>query len=184
MSLALFATVALSSALAAAPTPGPGPTRYESAPLEASRDNTHRSGPDIHLFHGARVGYVYSMEDPSLGLSSHNLAMGYEWYQVVDGGSNIDFLFVQNILAIGMNQGLIIPAGNALLGVEINERLQLGVGPNLNLGELVTDGQAIGMVAAAGVVLDSGDFNIPVHVSVIPRDGEVPRVALTTGINW
>jgi serine/threonine-protein kinase len=67
--------------------------------------------------------------------------MGYEWFQVVDGGARVDFLMVQHALVIGLNQGLFVPAGNALFGFEVDEPLQVGVGANLNLGELVMGGQ-------------------------------------------
>jgi hypothetical protein len=185
--LALSTTV-LSTTAHAAPVataePPPAPTRIDTTIGEGQRDDLDKPQPDINTFHGARIGYVLSLGAEEYGYSAHNLAMGYEWFQVIDAGSRVDFLTVQNVVVIGINQGLFIPAANAIVGIEVDETLQLGVGANLNLGAMMVDGQALGMVAAVGLVLDAGDVNVPVHLSAVPQREGPPRLALTTGVNW
>ena len=115
-----------------------------------------------------------------ISLSSANNGSAY-----TGTGGNVDVLFVENLMAIGLNQGLFVPAANAMVGFHAYDRFQVGVGVNFNVGELlIPDGQPLGMVAAAGIITKMGRLNVPLHVSVIPQRGDIPRAAVTTGVNW
>lgn len=157
---------------------------HADATLEVTPYDEYETIP-VTPMHGLRLGYVLAPQDEDSEYSSHNFALGYEGQQIVDSGGRVDVLFVENIMAAGINQGLFIPSANAMVGFHAFDRFQIGCGVNFNVGELLSDdGHAIGMVAAAGILTKMGRLNVPLHVSVIPQRGDVPRAAVTTGVNW
>jgi len=135
---------------------------------------------DYQFHHGFRMGYSYAHTD--VLPSPHLFVMGYELQQHMKGGSWLDVILVQNFLASGINQSIFIPSANFLVGFEIDDQLQFGVGPNFQ--PFVPEGEFVHMVGAIGYSMRAGAFDVPIHLSVIPDvDGEY-RVALTTGVNW
>jgi len=128
--------------------------------------------------HGFRVGYAY-LEHEELQ-HPHLFVMGYELSQRKRGGAGLDVLFVENVMVSGLNQSRMVPSANLLVGASIHDTLEIGVGPNLTLlPELATN-----MVAAIGVTLPAGDFDVPVHLAWVSDPDDIGRVVLTTGVNW
>jgi len=78
------------------------------------------------------------------------------------------------VLAGGLEQNVILPSVNWLVGVRTREGFEFGAGPNIT---------PIGtsMVYAVGATIPSGALNFPVNVAIAPTSAGV-RVSLLTGI--
>ena len=140
--------------------------------------------PSARHMHGFRVGYSYinGAEKSDQLVSPHLFVMGYEATQRISGGEWLNVITVQNVMVAGINQSVFLPSGNFLLGFELNERFQVGVGPNLTLAG--DPGEMIHMIGAVGYTPQAGDFNVPIHLSYIPDVDGNYRIAATTGVNW
>lgn len=150
-----------------------------------------KKGSNLEGFrmHGFRMGFGYVNADPAESdvLESQWLYLfGYEVNQRVLGGSWVNVLFAQNISIVGLNQGLLIPSGNLLMGFELHERVQLMSG--LNIVPAPSSGKDIPidtrMITAVGWTPEIGDINIPFHVILIPDVHQKWRGYNTTGVNW
>jgi hypothetical protein len=140
--------------------------------------------PPYRYMHGFRIGYSYinGGEQHERLSTPHLFVMGYEATQRISGGEWLNIITVQNFMVGGMNQSVFIPTANFLLGFEMNEQFQIGVGPNFS--PFSDPSEMIHMIGAVGYTPKVGDFNVPLHVSYIPDvDGNF-RVAATTGVNW
>lgn len=140
--------------------------------------------------HGFRVGYTY-LDDVNELVHPHVMLMGYEAQQVLGKGEIIDVMFVENVLVGGLNQNLAVPTVNALAGVEILERFQIGFGvngtmlPPDELDPLNIPQFSVGMIAAVGVAIPIEDvYEVPINVSWTAEDDGIGRIAISTGINW
>ena len=135
---------------------------------------------------GLRFGYNYAhMSEESERLDSpHMFALGFETQQTMTGGSWLDLLFIQNVTISGLEQSVIIPSGNALVGFEINDSLQLAVGGNVTIYDPSGENHYVHLVTAVGWTQDAGIFSVPVHLVYIPDVNGYYRVAVTTGVNW
>ena len=101
----------------------------ESIPLSWSYRKGLRFGYN-YVNKGAEQNPETPNKEPRLS-SPHMFAIGYEMQQTMAGGDWLDILFIQNITISGLEQSLIIPSANLLVGFEINKSLQLGVGANV-----------------------------------------------------
>ncbi len=142
-------------------------------------------GIDTLYRHGVRMGYSYvNLQDNPLDIDPHMFVMGYEVNQVFEGGGPVDFLMTYNVVVTGLNQSLFVPTANLLTGVEIGNRVQLGAGPNVSLGDPSGNDRLLHMIMAIGYTPQVGDLSLPVHVSYIPDVDGYYRAAVTTGVNW
>ena len=153
-----------------------------SAPIEEEPSDTIIEKRNLH---GFRLGYSYAPEAPTYSdrvKSPHMFVIGYEFTQRLTGGDWLNVVTVENLMLSGLNQSLIVPTVNVLVGFEINNAVQLGVGPNINLFD--PNDKILHMVVAGGFAKNAGAFNVPIHAFYIPDiDGDY-RVGLTTGVNW
>jgi hypothetical protein len=155
--------------------------RTDEAPGDAAPADPVAAGPRIRVDsrHGFRVGYAYfptaeGLDDPNL------FVMGYETSQRLYGGAGLDVLLVQNATISGLNHSLVIPSANLLVGASVRDTVEIGVGPNLS----VLPAPTANMIAAVGVTMPAGLFEIPVHAAWISAADGWGRVVLTTGVNW
>jgi hypothetical protein len=153
------------------------------AVLATASAETQTMPPARHM-HGFRIGYTFiNGGDAHERLSTpHLFIMGYEATQRITGGEWLNVITVENVIVGGMNQSIFIPTANFLLGFEINERFQVGAGPNISPFSDPED--MLHMIAAVGYTPQAGDFNVPVHVSYIPDVDNNYRISVTTGVNW
>ena len=100
------------------------------------------------------------------------------------GGDWLDILFIQNITISGLEQSLVIPSANLLVGFEINKAFQLGVGANLAPVDPADEENYIHLVTAIGWTQEAGSLSVPLHLVFIPDVNDYWRCALTTGVNW
>lgn len=135
---------------------------------------------------GIRFGYNYANKaDESDRLDKpHMFAIGFETQQTMDGDSWLDLLFIQNLTISGLDQSVILPSANALVGFEIKDALQLAVGANATVVDPSGENHYFHLVTAIGWTQDAGIFSVPVHLVFVPDVNDYYRVAVTTGINW
>lgn len=163
-----------------------------TAQAQASVKGKRGPKPPRWFMHGFRIGYAYfnfpidevdeNGERVSPLKSPHTLVMGYELTQRWVGGSWLNVITVENAIASGINQNLFIPSANVLLGFEMYEQFQVGVGANLT--PLDPDNKSVHMILAAGYTPRVGTFNVPFHIVYIPDVDQHWRLAVTTGVNW
>lgn len=75
----------------------------------------------------------------------------------------------------GMDQGVLLPSVNWLVGARTAEGLEFAVGPNLTPA-------GFALAAAAGVTIRSGNINIPVNFAVVPSKHGL-RASMLVGFN-
>jgi len=71
-----------------------------------------------------------------------------------------------------------------MVGFEINNRLQLGVGANAVLSDPSGDDNYLHLVTGVGWTQPAGAFSVPIHVVFIPDINDYWRLVATTGVNW
>jgi len=144
------------------------------------------SGEEWTKRKGMRFGYTYANKaDVSDRLESpHMVSLGFEMQQTMHGGEWLDILYIQNIMVSGIDQSVLAPSANALVGFEINEALQLGVGVNGTIYDPSNQEHYFHLVTAVGWTQQAGKFSVPIHVAYIPDVKDYYRFAVTTGVNW
>lgn len=176
---------------AAAPSPtAPGaPIVDRPTPVNASESLAEQK-----LLTGFRLGYLYVFEHQkpleSLGgqslaertamRSPHQFLIGYEAFYRMLGHSDINVLLVSNVMISGLEQSKFYPSANGLIGFEIRNSFQLGVGVNVT----PLKGSEAHTIIAAGWTPRSGSFYVPIHAFFVPDVDGAHRVGLTTGVTF
>jgi len=102
------------------------------------------------------------------------------------GGTSSHFAFQEVLTFGGLDQNVVLPSLNTLIGFRSHAGLEFGLGPNFSL---VNDGGAIGLgvsvVYAVGWTFSFRDVYVPVDIAVVPtpKDGR-PRLTIMTGFNF
>ncbi len=179
------------------PAPPPRPTAA-AVPPDADVTYEPKSPRDRlveqRFLNGFRLGYAYvaNYDKPveSLGGQSlkdridmktpHHFLLGYEGVVRMVGHSWLNVILVGNVMVAGVEQSKFYPTGNALLGFEIDNSFQVGVGTSLT----PLRGQEAHAIAAAGWTPRVGGFYVPVHAFVIPDVDGLHRTGVTTGVTW
>jgi hypothetical protein len=79
------------------------------------------------------------------------------------------------VLAGGLEQGVVLPSVNWMVGLRSPSGMEFGLGPNISPA-------GVALALAGGVTFRSGALNVPVTFAVVPsRDGM--RVSMLTGFN-
>jgi len=131
--------------------------------------------------HGFRVGDAYTMDDRTF-TSPHLLVMGDELIQEVPGGEGLDVLMVGNVSVSGLNQSKLVPVFNLLLGVELSDALQLGLGPSVSWA--MPADESLHMLLTGGWVDSSGALDVPLNLFWIPDINNRDRIFATTDITF
>lgn len=192
----------------APPTPPPQPppttsvkveTTYAAGKPTADTATTTSGGSsdplvDQKFLNGFRLGYGYVMDadKPSqafdgqslahkVGMRSpHQFLIGYEGMWRMTGSSWLNVILVGNVMASGLEQSKFWPNGNMLIGFELKNSFQLGVGVNLTpLRESFAH-----TIFAAGWTPRAGAFYVPLHFFFIPDVDGNHRMGVTTGVTW
>jgi hypothetical protein len=149
---------------------------------------------DYKLLHGFRIGYGYVMNydrpiaqldgqsfKESVGLRSpSHFLLGYEVVYRVVGHSWLNVLLMANGIVAGLEQSKVLPSGNLLIGAELNNSFQIGVGANLS----PLKGEEAHTIIAAGWTPRVGTIYTPVHVFFIPDVDGIHRMGITTGVTF
>jgi hypothetical protein len=149
------------------------------------------------FMHGFRIGWTYvanmdkmnRIDDNGMptsiakefGLKSPNMMLlGYEGFYRIVGHSWLNVLMVGNVTVAGLEQSKFIPAASGLIGFELQQSFQLGVGVNLT-----PDPQSPShMIAAAGWTPSVGGIQTPVHFFIVPDTEGNHRMGATLGMSW
>ena len=79
------------------------------------------------------------------------------------------------VLAGGMEQGVVLPSINWLVGLRSPSGAEFGIGPNITP-------VGVALAIAGGITFRSGSLNVPVTFAMVPsKDGM--RVSVLTGFN-
>ncbi len=209
-SFALVLAVSLVATGARAQSPEPSPVEQLPHPCEApdpcgkppQRDKVTAAPAtpveynpnDGKLMHGFRIGYsatlnydkpIAAFDGQSLqqkvGMRSpHHMLVGYEAFYRVVGHSWLNVIMVANANVAGLEESHFFPSGNFLLGGELNNSFQLGLGVHLE----PLKGSEAHTILAAGWTPRVGTFYVPVHAFFIPDVDGVHRFGVTTGVTW
>ena len=112
--------------------------------------------------------------------SPHHFLLGYEVVYRVIGHSWLNVLLLGNAMVAGLEQSKLLPSANLMIGFEIANSFQMGVGANLS----PLKGSEAHTVAAAGWTPRVGRIYTPVHVYFIPDVDGNHRMGLTTGVTF
>lgn len=168
---------------------------FESSQQDHPQGATkERTQDDSKLLHGFRIGFGYvanydkpmeSLDGLSLkekiGLRSPaHFLLGYEVMYRVVSQSWLNILLLGNAMVAGLEQSKVLPTGNLLIGAEINNSFQIGVGANLS----PLKGQEAHTIIAAGWTPKVGTLYTPFHVFFIPDVDGAHRLGVTTGVTF
>jgi hypothetical protein len=169
---------------------------YEATRVDraAAAPATPASPDDSTILHGFRLGYGYVMnydkpavafEGKSLkeqaGLRSpHHFLLGYEVVYRVVGHSWLNVLILGNAIVAGLEQSKVLPSANLLIGFELKNTFQVGVGANLS----PLKGSEAHTIIAAGWTPRVGTIYTPLHFFFIPDVDGVNRMGVTTGVTF
>lgn len=186
------------------PAPPPAPSSSVKLTLEATKTGEAdrpaeapritRSPDDATVLHGFRLGYgyVFNYENPSsafenrsfkdrAGLRSpHHFLLGYEVVYRVVGHSWLNVLLMGNGMIAGLEQSKVLPSANLLIGAEIKNSFQVGIGANLS----PLKGSEAHTIIAAGWTPKVGTIYTPVHAYFIPDVDGYHRMGFTTGVTF
>ena len=179
------------------------PTAASSVKLtyESTRvDRTTAASPiasspdDETILHGFRLGYGYVMnyDKPAIAFdgkslkdaaglrSPHHFLLGYEVVYRVVGHSWLNVLLLGNAMVAGLEQSKFLPSANMLIGFELKNTFQVGVGANLS----PLKGSEAHTIIAAGWTPRVGTIYTPLHFFFIPDVDGVNRMGVTTGVTF
>jgi hypothetical protein len=181
-----------------APTPHPT-NASANEPPDADKSSSESEKKrdrlvDQKFLHGFRLGYAYvanydkavdsldkqSLKDRVDMKTPHSFLIGYEGVARMVGHSWLNVILVGNLMVAGLEQSKFFPTGNALLGFEIDNSFQVGVGASLT----PLKGQEGHSIIAAGWTPRVGSFYVPVHAFFIPDVDGLHRTGVTTGVTW
>jgi hypothetical protein len=77
------------------------------------------------------------------------------------------------LLAGGLDQGVLLPSLNWLVGLRTRDGAEFGIGPNITP-------VGVALAIAAGVTFRAGVLNIPMNFAVVPSKAGL-RVSMLTG---
>jgi hypothetical protein len=128
----------------------------------------------VQTFEGQSIAQRVGMRTPS------SFLIGYEAFYRMAGHSWLNVILVGNVMIGGLEQSKFFPTANALLGFELRNSFQLGVGVNLApLKETYAH-----TVFAAGWTPRVGNFYVPIHFFFVPDVDGNHRMGVTTGVTW
>jgi hypothetical protein len=153
-----------------------------------------KSPDDYSILHGFRLGYGYVMnyDQPTeafegkslkekLGLRSpSHFLLGYEVVYRVVGHSWLNVLLLGNAMVAGLEQSKVLPSANLLIGAELKNTFQIGVGANIS----PLKGSEAHTILAAGWTPRIGTIYTPVHFFFIPDVDGVHHMGVTTGVTF
>lgn len=175
--------------------PAPRTLPYVPPPVPRDSEGDHDTNlNDAKLLHGFRLGYSYTSNFdksvPSLGGKSFadktdtrtpsHFLVGYEAFYRMVGHSWLNVILVANANVAGMEQAKFLPSGNFMIGAELDNSFQIGIGVHLE----PLAGSEAHMITAAGWTPRVGKFYVPIHAFFIPDVDGVHRTGVTTGVTW
>ena len=133
---------------------------------------------------GPRVGFtslspgvVETLKENSIAIRPLITQFGWQFEkQFYNPGTGLAAVSEWVVLLGGLEQGVVVPSLNWMVGLRTREGAEFGIGPNLTPA-----GAALAI--AAGVTFRTGALNIPMNVAVVPSKSGV-RVSVLSGFNF
>jgi len=131
---------------------------------------------------GPRFGFTSLSEGVVDQLKQHDIAVkntisqfGWQFerqfYAKGDDGPRVLNEWV--VLVGGLDQGVVLPSVNWLVGIRTHEGAEFGIGPNITPA-------GVALAVAAGVTFRAGVLNVPMNFAVVPSKYGM-RVSMLTG---
>ncbi|MBX3232249.1 MAG: hypothetical protein KIT84_18950 [Labilithrix sp.] len=169
-------------------------TQVDAPPDATGASPRARSPHDDKLLHGFRIGYgyVFNYNRPAAGLDGEtlkqradlrapsHLLVGYEVLYRVVSHSWLNVLLLANGMIAGLEQSRFLPSANFLIGAELNNSFQIGIGTNI----APLKGSEAHAIVAAGWTPRVGSIYVPFHVYFIPDVDGIHRSGVTTGVTF
>ncbi len=152
----------LALVLAAAPVlaqPSAGPQSPTSIPPIARELDL--SGPRFGMTM-LSDGNVQALKDRNIVVSHAISQFGWQFekqFYSKQGGPTVLNEWV--VLAGGLDQGVVLPSINWLVGLRTRDGAEFGIGPNVTPA-------GVALALAAGVTIRTGMLNVPVNIAVVP----------------
>lgn len=173
---------------------------YESTQTNVDRPPPPANGPkhwaqdDSRILHGFRLGYAHVMnyDQPSENLggvsikdklnlkSPNHFLIGYELVYRVVSHSWLNVVLIGNGMIAGMEQSKFLPTANLLIGAELANSFQIGVGGHLS----PLKGNEAHTIIAAGWTPRVGSLYTPLHVFFVPDVEGFHRMGVTVGVTF
>jgi hypothetical protein len=153
-----------------------------AAAVDASAQGLQRP-PEVVNLEGPRVGVTFLSDGVRERLQRGSKEVGpaitqFGWQKEKRFLSSPDgFTGVTEFVALigGMEQGVLVPSFNWMVGVRTADGVEFAAGPNLTPW-------GTGMAAAAGVTFRAGNLNIPLNFAAV-RSRSGVRVSVLAGFN-
>lgn len=119
-------------------------------------------------------GIVDKLRDEDIEVKNGISQFGWQFekqFYSKEGGPSVLNEWV--LLAGGLDQGLLLPSLNWLVGLRTRDGAEFGIGPNISPA-------GVALAIAAGVTFRAGVLNIPMNFAVVPSK-EGMRVSMLTG---
>ena len=107
-------------------------------------------------------GNVQALKDRNIVVSHAISQFGWQFekqFYSKQGGPTVLNEWV--VLAGGLDQGLVLPSINWLVGLRTREGAEFGIGPNVTPA-------GVALALAAGVTIRAGILNVPMNFAVVP----------------
>lgn len=171
---------------------------YESTQTNVDRPPPagpkHWAQDDSRILHGFRLGYAHVMnyDQPSENLggvsikdklnlkSPNHFLIGYELVYRVVSHSWLNVVLIGNGMIAGMEQSKFLPTANLLIGAELANSFQIGVGGHLS----PLRGNEAHTIIAAGWTPRVGSLYTPLHVFFVPDVEGFHRMGVTVGVTF
>ncbi len=119
-------------------------------------------------------GIVDRLRDEDIEVKNGISQFGWQFekqFYSKEGGPSVLNEWV--LLAGGLDQGLLLPSLNWMVGLRTRDGAEFGIGPNISPA-------GVALAMAAGVTFRAGVLNIPMNFAVVPSK-EGMRVSMLTG---
>ncbi len=102
------------------------------------------------------------------------------------GGTKSHFAFQEVLVIGGLDQNIVLPSLNLLIGFRSHAGLEFGLGPNISMSRSTEGpGVTVSVVYAVGWTFSFKNVFVPVNFAIVPTpSGGHPRLTLLTGFNF
>jgi len=102
------------------------------------------------------------------------------------GDSRHSFVFHELLLIGGIDQNIVLPEVDLLLGIRFASGLSVGIGPNVSLRSADSDATpTVALMAGIGWTFRLADFNVPLELVIVPLPADwMPTGSILSGFDF
>jgi hypothetical protein len=120
-------------------------------------------------------GNIDTLREHDIHVRSIVSQFGWQFEKRVYSGDGVTALTEWVPLISGLDQGVVLPSLNWLVGVRTASGTEFGIGPNITP-------VGVGLVVAGGVTVRQGGLNVPLNFALVTSKSG-PRFTMLTGFN-